>query len=483
MRTAENYQEDLTMAADILIIDDEEDIRELIGGILEDEGYEARLAGNSDAALAAIAERRPSMVVLDIWLQGSRLDGLDLLIEIKEVHKDLPVVIISGHGNIETAVSAIKRGAYEYIEKPFKADKLIHVVGRALENSRLKRENQQLRNQTGDSNEIVGSSNNIRNLTQALKRAAPSNGRIMLFGPMGSGKELAARSIHNWSMRAEAPFVVLPAATMLPERMEEELFGVEDDDGKPVRIGKLEEAHGGTLYLDEVADMPLETQSKVLRVLVDQTFNRVGGAKQVKVDVRIVSSTARDLESMIKDSSFREDLLHRLAVVPITLPSLHEHREDIPELVNHFCSLYSTQTGQPLRDFSDDAIAIIQTMDWHGNVRQLRNSVERLLIMTGGEPGQPVVASMLPADLAGTSRGSSTGGGLESLMSLPLREARETFESDYIKAQLSRFGGNISKTATFVGMERSALHRKMRALDITIAEREDVDAQDVTATS
>lgn len=462
------------MAVDILIIDDEEDIRELIGGILEDEGYETRLAGNSDAALAAIAERRPSMVILDIWLQGSRLDGLDLLIEIKEVHKDLPVVIISGHGNIETAVSAIKRGAYEYIEKPFKADRLLHVIDRALENYRLKRENQQLKVQSGESDDIIGSSNIIRNLVQSLKRAAPSNGRIMLSGPSGSGKELAARCIHAWSNRAKASFVVLPAATMLPERMEEELFGIENEDGKPIRIGKLEEAHGGTLYLDEVADMPSETQSKVLRVLVDQTFHRVGGAKPVKVDVRIVSSTARDLQALIKASMFREDLLHRLAVVPIQLPSLHEHREDIPELVHQFCALYSTQSGQPHRSFADDALAVIQTMDWHGNVRQLRNSVERLLIMSSGSADEPITASQLPGDLTGTAN-DSTSSGMETLMSLPLREARETFESEYIKAQLNRFGGNISRTASFVGMERSALHRKMRALDISFSEREDAD--------
>ena len=464
------------MAVDLLIIDDEEDIRELIGGILEDEGYEARLAGNSDAALAAIAERRPAMVILDIWLQGSRLDGLDLLIEIKKVHKDLPVVIISGHGNIETAVSAIKRGAYEYIEKPFKADRLIHVVARALENSRLKRENEELRSQSGESSDIIGSSNVIRDLTLVLKRAAPSNGRIMLFGPMGSGKELAARSIHSWSTRAEAPFVVLPAATMLPERMEEELFGVEDKDGNPTRVGRLEAAHGGTLYLDEVADMPMETQGKVLRVLVDQTFNRVGGAKQVKVDVRIVSSSSKDLNALVQAEAFREDLLHRLAVVPIHLPSLHEHREDIPELVHHFCSLFSTQSSKPLRTFADDALAMIQTMDWNGNVRQLKNSVERLLIMSGGEADEPITAALLPADLTGTTSKNGSGSGIENLMSLPLKDARDTFETEYIRAQLSRFGGNISKTAAFVGMERSALHRKMRALDITVTERDDGEA-------
>jgi two-component system nitrogen regulation response regulator NtrX len=465
------------MSADILVVDDETDIRELIGGILEDEGYEARLAANSDDALAAIAERRPSMVVLDIWLQGSRLDGLDLLIEIKQAHEDLPVVIISGHGNIETAVSAIKRGAYEYIEKPFKADKLVHVVGRALETSRLRRENQILRNLSGDSTDMVGSSAVMKQLMQSLKRAAPSNGRVMLSGPMGSGKELAARALHAWSTRADAPFVVLPAATMLPESVEEELFGVEDASGRPVRTGKLEEAHTGTLYLDEVADMPMETQSKVLRVLVDQTFTRVGGAKPVKVDVRIVSSTARDLNALIKAEVFREDLLHRLAVVPIRLPALHERREDIPELVQHFCALYSTQTGHPAREFATDALAAIQTMDWSGNVRQLRNSVERLLIMSSGDPDEPITASQLPTDLTGaTTQGQ--GQGFEALMSLPLREAREAFEIEYLRSQLSRFGGNISRTASFVGMERSALHRKMRALDISIAEKdEDVAAQ------
>lgn len=468
------------MAADILIIDDERDIRELIGGILEDEGYEARLAGDSDSALASIAERRPSMVVLDIWLQGSRLDGLDLLIEIKKAHEDLPVVIISGHGNIETAVSAIKRGAYEYIEKPFKADKLVHVVGRALETSRLKRENQILRNLSGESSELVGTSNVMKQLVHALKRAAPSNGRVMLFGPMGAGKELAARSLHNWSTRSEAPFVVLPAATMLPERMEEELFGVEDQSGRPARVGKLEEAHGGTLYLDEVADMPMETQSKVLRVLLDQTFVRVGGAKPVKVDVRIVSSTARDLGALIKAEAFREDLLHRLAVVPIKLPALHEHREDIPELVRHFAALYSSQSGHPPRQFADDALTAIQTMDWSGNVRQLKNSVERLLIMTGGDADQPIMATHLPGDLTGAGEGAG-GTGLEALMSMPLREAREAFECDYLKAQLSRFGGNISRTAGFVGMERSALHRKLRSLDINIGDKDETPADQVAA--
>jgi two-component system, NtrC family, nitrogen regulation response regulator NtrX len=283
------------MAADILIIDDEADIRELIAGILEDEGFETRLAHNSDAALAEVSQRRPSLIVLDIWLMGSKLDGLDLLNIIKEKHPEVPVIIISGHGNIETAVAAIKRGAYEYIEKPFKADRLLHVVGRALETFRLKRENEDLKGRAGAESELLGSSQAMRQLRQLLKKIAPSNSRVLITGPMGSGKELAARTLHQMSLRASGPFVTLSAATMAPERMEEELFGVEDGSGATRRVGALEEAHGGTLYIDELADMPMETQGKVLRVLVDQTFQRVGGAKKVKVDVRVVSSTSRDL--------------------------------------------------------------------------------------------------------------------------------------------------------------------------------------------
>ena len=305
------------MIADILIVDDEADIRELISGILEDEGYQARLARDSDAALAAIEDRRPSLVVLDIWLQGSKLDGLDLLNEIKGRLADLPVVIISGHGNIETAVSAIKRGAYDYIEKPFKADRLLLVVGRALEAARLRREVDELRERAGAETDMIGNSVAVRQFRQSLKKVAPVNSRVLISGPPGSGKELTARLIHAWSQRTNAPFVILPAASMSPDRMEEELFGTEDVQGGQLRVGALEEAHSGTLYIDEVADMPLETQGKVLRVLVEQTFQRVGGTKKVKVDVRILTSSSRDLEALIKHGAFREDLYHRLAVVPI----------------------------------------------------------------------------------------------------------------------------------------------------------------------
>jgi two-component system nitrogen regulation response regulator NtrX len=455
------------MAADILIVDDEADIRELISGILQDEGYETRLARNSDAALAALADRRPSLVVLDIWLQDSKLDGLDLLTVIRERHPELPVVIISGHGNIETAVSAIKRGAYDYIEKPFKADRLILVVGRALEASRLRRENEVLKGRAGADVELLGSSMAIRQLRQTLKKIAPSNSRILITGAMGAGKELTARTLHEMSQRSNGPFVILSAATMAPERMEEELFGVEDGSGAPHRVGALEEAHSGTLYLDEIADMPMETQGKVLRVLVEQTFQRVGGGKKVKVDVRIVSSTGRDLSTLIAEGRFREDLYHRLSVVPIRVPSLAERREDIPELIGYFAKLYSLASGQPHRKLATDAIATLQTQDWPGNVRQLRNNIERVMILAGGEPGSEITAGMLPADV-GASPPSTSGFGGEHLLALPLREAREAFERDYVAAQLSRFGGNISRTAQFVGMERSALHRKIKLLGLAI---------------
>jgi two-component system nitrogen regulation response regulator NtrX len=454
------------MAADILIVDDEADIRELIAGILQDEGYETRLAHNSDAALAAIADRRPSLIVLDIWLQGSRHDGLELLNIIKEHHAELPIVIISGHGNIETAVTAIKRGAYDYVEKPFKADRLLLILGRALENSRLKRENEDLRERAGTIGEMTGQSQAMRQLRQTLKRIAPSNSRILITGAMGSGKEMAARALHMMSTRNGGPFVTLAAATMAPERMESELFGVENEQGVTQRVGALEEAHGGTLYLDEVADMPLETQGKVLRVLVDQTFQRLGGTKKVKVDVRIVSSTGRDLATLIRDGKFREDLFHRLSVVPVRVPSLAERREDIPDLIDNFARVYSATSGQPARKLAIDALAVLQAHDWPGNIRQLRNNIERVMILAGGDTASEITAAMLPPEISNSLPASVTGFGGEHLLALPLREARESFERDYIAAQLSRFGGNISKTAQFIGMERSALHRKIKLLGL-----------------
>jgi two-component system nitrogen regulation response regulator NtrX len=455
-----------TLGSDILIVDDETDIREIVSGILSDEGHGTRTAADADGALAEIAKRRPSLVFLDIWLQGSKIDGLVLLDTIKEDNPDLPIVMISGHGNIETAVSAIRRGAYDYIEKPFKADRLVVVAERALEASKLRREIKVLRERSGEAAELIGTSPAMNHLRQLIEKVAPTNSRIMITGPSGSGKEAVARAIHRLSQRSSGPFVVLNAAAITPERMEEELFGTEPNNGAGRRVGALEEAHGGTLYLDEVGDMPRETQNKILRVLVDQSFQRVGGATRVNVDVRIVSSTARDLEREIAEGTFREDLFHRLAVVPIRVPALAERREDIPETVRHFIDLISKSTGLPRRAIADDALAVLQAHDWPGNLRQLKNNVERLLILARGDAAETITAEMLPAEIGEMLPTTPGRAGGEHLMSMPLRDAREIFEREYLRAQVNRFGGNISRTAEFVGMERSALHRKLKSLGV-----------------
>jgi two-component system nitrogen regulation response regulator NtrX len=454
------------MASEILIVDDESDICELVAGILQDEGYATRTARDSDEALNAIRARRPNLVFLDIWLQGSKLDGLQLLDAARQEYPDLPIVMISGHGNIETAVSAIKHGAYDFIEKPFKADRLLLVADRALETSRLKREVKALQSLSPVASGLIGQSSAINQMRQTIEKVAPTNSRILIIGASGSGKELCARSIHAMSGRAGGPFVVINAAAITPERMELELFGTEQTNGQGKKAGALEEAHGGTLFIDEIADMPRETQNKILRVLVDQTFERVGGSTRVSVDVRVISSTARNLEAEIAAGRFREDLYHRLSVVPIRVPPLAERREDIPLLIDHFMDQISQSTGLPKRVIGGDAMAILQSHDWPGNVRQLRNNVERLMILAGGEPGAEVNAGMLPQDVGSMVPKMPNGNGGEQLMGLPLREAREMFEREYLEAQISRFGGNISRTAEFVGMERSALHRKLKALGI-----------------
>jgi two-component system nitrogen regulation response regulator NtrX len=455
------------MRADILIVDDEKDIRELIAGILEDEGFATRVARDADDALGQMAQRRPSLVLLDIWMQGSRLDGLDTLDVIRTTYSDMPVIMISGHGNIETAISAIKRGAYEYIEKPFKADRLILMVTRALESQAMRREIKDLRQRSATTDLIVGNSTSMNQLRSMIARIAPTNSRVLITGPSGAGKELAARSIHLGSQRATGPFVVINAASITPENMEAELFGIEEAPGRARKVGAMEEAHAGTLFIDEIADMPRETQNRILRVLVDQSFTRAGGSVKVQVDVRILSSSARDLELEIRSGKFREDLFHRLAVVPLRVPGLAEHREDIPEMVEAFLDQISTGTGLPHRRIGEDAMAVLQTHDWPGNVRQLRNNVERLMILAGGDPDAVVDASMLPPEIGSLLPSMPTGIGSEQIMSLPLREAREIFERDYLSAQINRFGGNISRTSEFVGMERSALHRKLKSLGVT----------------
>ena len=457
------------MAHDILIVDDEADIRALTSGILEDEGFQTREAGDSTSALASIESRQPGLVLLDIWLQGSKLDGLDILRIIKKDHPYVPVVIMSGHGTIESAVAAIKDGAYDFIEKPFAADRLMLAVGRAIEATRLRRENEELRIRAGTATDLVGSSAAINQVRQAIERVAPTNSRVLITGPAGSGKEVVARMLHARSRRSNGPFVVVNCANMEPDRVEVELFGTEARDqgnDSARKVGMFEAAHGGTLLLDAVDDMPLETQGKIVRALQEQTFERVGGSVRVEVDVRVVAATSSDLAEKMSGGEFREDLFYRLSVVPIQVPSLCERREDIPLLAPYFMERAAEATGQAMRRLGDDLIAALQTHDWPGNVRELRNVVEWLLIMAPGAVGEPIGADDLPPGFKVGALVPALGEMRAEIMGLPLREAREIFEREYLLAQVERFGGNISKTAEFVGMERSALHRKLKSLGV-----------------
>lgn len=460
------------MPLDILVVDDEADIRSLIAGVLEDEGYRPRTAADSDAALAALAERRPALLILDIWLQGSRLDGLELLDVVKAKDPGLPVLIISGHGNLDTAVAAIKRGAWDFIEKPFQADQLLMAVARATETERLRREVDELRNLAGIENELTGTSQAINSVRATIKRVGATGSRVLIQGPAGSGKEVAARLLHRWSSRAERAFVVVAAARMEPDRVEEELFG-EEQGGELVRPGLLEVADGGTLFIDEVADMPLTTQAKILRVLTDQSFQRVGGNRSIKVDVRVVSATARDLASEIQAGRFREDLYYRLNVVPVRLPSLADRREDIPHLAEYFLARLAAERRVRTPTIGEEAIAALQAYDWPGNVRQLRNIVERTLIMAPADGAERIDHEHLPPELTSAPARLLPDQAARSIMGTPLREAREAFEREYLKVQIRQFSGNISRTAAFIGMERSALHRKLKALGISESDRID----------
>ncbi len=451
---------------EILIVDDEADIRDAVAGLLSDEGYATRTAEDSDTALAAIAERRPSLLVLDIWLTGSRLDGMELLDLVKARDSSLPVLMISGHGNVETAVAAIKRGAYDFIEKPFQADELLLTVRRATEAERLRRENEELRERAGVDMELTGTSPAVNTVRATIKRVAATGSRVLITGPAGSGKEIAARLLHQWSGRSGGPFVAVSAARMTPERVDEELFGREEG-GHVVRTGLFEQAHGGTLFLDEVADMPHATQGRTLRVLTEQMFQRVGGTRPVRVDVRVVSSTSRDLAAEITEGRFREDFYYRLNVVPVKLPALKDRREDILELARLFLARHAAERRMATPALSEEAAAALQSYGWPGNVRQLRNVVERTLILAPPERARRVDLDMLPPEITSEPARLVPSDGAKAIMATPLREAREAFEREYLRVQIRRFSGNISRTAAFIGMERSALHRKLKALGLS----------------
>jgi two-component system nitrogen regulation response regulator NtrX len=458
------------LACDIFIVDDEADIRGSLSGILSDEGYVSRAGANSEAALEAIQGHEPSLVILDIWLENSALNGLELLEHIRTHYPLLPVVMISGHGNIETAVSAIRQGAYDFIEKPFTADRLLLVVARAIQTGRLRRENEELRLRFGQVSDLVGETTAINSMRAAIEKVAPTGSRVLITGPAGSGKEVAARLLHNRSRRAQGPFVVMNAARMAPDSIELELFGAEAGAPRPEsprKVGIFEQAHQGTMFIDEAADMPLETQGRILRVLQEQTFSRLGGSEKIRVDVRVISGSSRDLSNEIAKGRFREDLYHRLAIVPIRVPPLSERRQDIPVLAHYFMERMAESSGLPARLIADDAMAVLQAKDWPGNVRELRNMIERLLIMAPGGIDTPIHADTMTPEIRSNGASFLRRAHNGEVMAMPLREAREVFEREYLLAQINRFGGNISRTASFVGMERSALHRKLKALGVT----------------
>ena len=451
------------MKTDILIVDDEDDIRALIQGILEDEGYAVRQAPDAAAADALMAEKTPDLLILDIWLQNSAQDGLQILERVKAEHPFVPVLMISGHGTIETAVSAIKQGAYDFIEKPFKSDRLLLMIARALETAELKKENRALKERTEGPLELIGDSPAMTGLRHFLERVAQTNSRVLITGEPGTGKEIAARLLHRFSPRAEGPFMALNCAILHPARLEEELFGSENGPGL------LEQANGGTLLLDEVADTPLETQAKILRVLQEQRFQRVGRPDFIEVDVRIIAASNRDLQRAMEEGGFRKDLFYRLNVVPIDMPPLRDHVQDIPALAAWFMEAFSAQSGMPVRSLSGPLLAALEAYHWPGNVRQLKNLVERMMIVSGGPAGDETVLKVdhLPPEITGAAPEKKTAGLGRDMMRVPLRDARELFERAYLIAQIDRFGGNISKTAQFVGMERSALHRKLKQLGVS----------------
>ena len=455
----------------ILVVDDEKDIRDLISQILFDEGHLVKLASNSSSAMDYINSEVPDLIILDIWLKDSEMDGIEILKSVKLNNPLCPIVIISGHGNIEIAVAAVKQGAYDFIEKPFNIDQLLLVINRGLEASNLRKEIFNLKNMENHENNMIGDTSNFRNLKQKLDKLLKSNGRILISGPSGSGKEIAARYVHQNSERSSNAFVSVACASIQSEKMEEFLFG-QEIDGK-VYPGLFEKAHGGTIFFDEVADLPMGTQSKILRVLVDQVFIRVGGKNVVRVSSRIISSTSRDLIDEIRKGNFKEELFHRFNVVPIEIPSLEDRLFDIPLLSAYFIDWLSKNEGLPLKNLSEEATRKLQNMKWPGNIRQLKNVIERALIL--GSDKKDILTGDIVDFISATSKvDDKPTSGMENMFftNKSLREAREEFEKAYLIFQISKFNGNVSKTANYVGMERSALHRKMKSLHIDTSSKE-----------
>lgn len=459
------------MARDILIVDDEADIRELIGGLLEDDGYEAREAGDADGALAAIRQRKPSLVILDVWLQGSRMDGIELLDQFRALDPDLPVVVISGHGTIETAVAAIRKGAYDFLEKPFKSDKLLLTVKRALEASRLRSENAQLRARTDAQNTLIGESSGIIQVRQLIERVAPTNSRVLIRGPSGAGKELVARLIHEQSPRATADFVAVSAPACRRKAWRRSCSGARMTTDRSSMSASSNAPMAGRSISTRSPTCRRPRRASCCACLSNSVSAGSAAPGDVQVNVRVISSTAQDLSARIQEGRFREDLYHRLAVVPVSVPPLAERREDIPALVDHFVKTLTQSAGLPARTFGEDVMAALQAHSWPGNVRQLRNNIERLLILATGPADTPITLDALPSEVV-TRDNHETGFDAEKMIALSLREARENFEREYLKAQIDRFGGNISRTAAFIGMERSALHRKLKSLGVSSNQRD-----------
>ncbi len=460
------------MAHDILIIDDEDDIRTQIAGILADEGYQTREAANSTDGFDEITARRPSLLILDVWLNNSELDGLQMLEVIRRDHTNLQVVVISGHATFDMAVSATKMGAYDFISKPFKSDELILTVERAIEEARLRRENRDLQQQAGGAvSKLVGESAVLTHVRQSIERVAATDSRVLVTGPPGAGKSVVARLLHDRSARREGPFVVMNCATLQADTLETALFGGEKSEDSSHVVGLLEQAHGGTLLLDEIADMSLETQGKIVRMLHSQQFQRVGGSQWIEVDVRVVATTHRDLQAMMAEEQFRDDLYYRLNVVPIEVPPLSARREDIPLLTQYFMTRSAAAKGRAARIINEDAMASLQAYDWPGNVWELVNVVERLLLLAPGGLDTPITAEIVLQATGQEKSEVMRWDRAPEIMSRPLREAREAFETEYLLFHVTRFGGNISRTAEFVGMDRAALHRKLKMLGVQNAVR------------